>query len=55
MTDKTFGPTEWTPDRLGYFRGGIYLITGANSGAGFEASHILLSKGARNLMLNRSK
>ena len=53
-TEKTFGPKGWTPERIGSLKGKTYLITGANSGAGFEASKILLSKGAKVVMLNRS-
>lgn len=54
MADLTFGPQGWTPDQLGSLKGKTYLITGANAGAGFEASRILLSKGAKVVMLNRS-
>ena len=54
MADTQFGPNGWTPDRLGNLAGKTYLITGANAGAGFQASRILLSKGARVVMLNRS-
>lgn len=54
MTENPFGPNGWTPERLGSLAGRTYLITGANSGTGFEASRILLSKGARVVMLNRS-
>ncbi|MEM7129939.1 MAG: SDR family oxidoreductase [Chloroflexota bacterium] len=53
-TEKTFGPKGWTPERLGSLAGKTYLITGANSGTGFEASKILLSKGAKVVMLNRN-
>ncbi len=53
-TENPFGPKGWTPDRLGSLEGLTYLITGANSGTGFEASKILLSKGAKVVMLNRS-
>ena len=49
-----FGPQGWTPERLGSLKGKTYLITGANSGTGFEASQILLSKGAKVVMLNRN-
>ncbi|MCA9611208.1 MAG: SDR family oxidoreductase [Sandaracinus sp.] len=49
-----FGPKGWTPDRLGDLAGKTYVITGANAGAGFEATRVLLSKGARVVMLNRS-
>ena len=54
MADTTFGPNGWTPERLGSLAGKTYLITGANAGAGFQASRILLSKGAKVVMLNRS-
>ncbi|MFG0289261.1 MAG: SDR family oxidoreductase [Rhodopirellula sp. JB044] len=54
MADTTFGPNGWTPERLGSLIGKTYVLTGANSGAGFEASRILLSKGAKVVMLNRS-
>lgn len=49
-----FGPKGWTPELLGSLEGKTYLITGANAGAGFEASRILLSKGAKVVMLNRN-
>lgn len=54
MTDTTFGPNGWTPARLDALEGKTYLITGANSGTGFEAARILLSKRAHVVMLNRS-
>ncbi len=54
MADKTFGPKGWTPERLGSLAERTYLITGANAGTGFEAARILLSKGARVVMLNRN-
>ncbi|MCO4747390.1 MAG: SDR family oxidoreductase [Proteobacteria bacterium] len=54
MSDQTFGPNGWTPERLGSLEGQTFLITGANSGAGFQASRILLRKGARVVMLNRN-
>ena len=54
MADTQFGPDGWTPERLGDLSGKTYVITGANSGAGFQASRILLSKGASVVMLNRS-
>ena len=54
MADKTFGAKGWTPAQLGTLTGKTYLITGANAGAGFQAARILLSKGARVVMLNRS-
>lgn len=49
-----FGPKGWTPERLGDLTGKTYLITGANSGTGFQAARTLLRKGAKVVMLNRS-
>ncbi|WP_240904649.1 SDR family NAD(P)-dependent oxidoreductase [Shewanella litoralis] len=54
MTTQQFGKKGWTPERIGSLVGKTYVITGANSGAGFEASRILLSKGAKVVMLNRN-
>ncbi len=54
MADKTFGPQGWTPERLGPQNGKTFLITGGNAGAGFESTRILLGKGAKVVMLNRS-
>ena len=54
MSDTTFGPRGWTPDRLGNLESKTYLVTGANAGAGFQATRTLLGKGAKVVMLNRS-
>lgn len=54
MAETQFGPEGWTPERLGNLAGKTYLITGANAGVGFQASRILLSKGTKVVMLNRS-
>ncbi|MEM7532765.1 MAG: SDR family oxidoreductase [Chloroflexota bacterium] len=54
MTTKQFGPEGWTPAQLSSLKGKTYLITGANSGTGFEATRILLSKGAKVVMMNRN-
>ncbi len=54
MADTTFGPNGWTPERLGDLTGQTFLITGGNAGAGYQASQILLTKGAKVVMLNRS-
>ena len=54
MADTQFGRNGWTPERIGSLEGKTYLITGANSGTGFQASKILLSKGAKVVMLNRN-
>ena len=56
MTQKNqFGPNGWTPENLSALHGKTYLITGANTGAGFQATRILLSKGANVVMLNRNR
>ena len=52
--DLQFGRRGWTPDRIKSLKGKTYLITGATSGTGFEATKILASKGARVVMLNRN-
>ncbi|WP_420861358.1 SDR family oxidoreductase [Algirhabdus cladophorae] len=54
MPDTTFGPNGWTPERIGNQTGKTYLITGANAGTGFQAARILVSKGAKVVMLNRN-
>jgi NAD(P)-dependent dehydrogenase (short-subunit alcohol dehydrogenase family) len=51
---KAFGPRGWTPERLGSLAGKTYVITGANAGAGFEATRLFLSKGAKVVMMNRN-
>ncbi|MGI9666376.1 MAG: SDR family oxidoreductase [Acidimicrobiia bacterium] len=53
-SDQTFGPDGWTPERIDSLEGKTYLITGANSGTGFEAARTFLSKGASVVMLNRN-
>lgn len=54
MKTNQFGKKGWTPDRIGNLDGKTYLITGTTSGTGFEAARILLSKGAKVVMLNRN-
>ena len=54
MKTNPHGSKGWTPRRLGSLAGKTYLITGANAGAGFQAARILLARGARVVMLNRS-
>ncbi|MEL6890148.1 MAG: SDR family oxidoreductase [Actinomycetota bacterium] len=54
MPDTRFGPRGWTPERLGPRNDRTFLVTGGNAGTGFAATRILLSKGARVVMLNRS-
>lgn len=43
MTTNQFGPNGSTPDNINSLEGKTFLITGANSGAGFEASEKILS------------
>ncbi|QDV82123.1 SDR family oxidoreductase [Planctomycetes bacterium TBK1r] len=54
IATKNFGPKGWTPERLGSLVGKTYVVTGANAGAGFEATRVFLSKGASVVMMNRS-
>lgn len=54
MSDKRFGQNGWTPERIGDLSGKTYVITGTTSGTGYEAAKILLSKGAKVVMLNRN-
>lgn len=54
MNSNPFGKRGWTPERIGNLNGKTFVITGTTSGTGFEASKILLSKGAKVVMLNRN-
>jgi len=54
MEANQFGKKGWTPDRIGNLNGKIFVVTGTTSGTGFEAAKILLSKGAKVVMLNRN-
>ena len=54
MEANQFGKKGWTPDRIGNLNGKTFVITGTTSGTGFEAAKILLSKGAKLVMLNRN-
>lgn len=54
MNTNQFGKNGWTPDRIRDLSGKTYIITGTTSGTGFEAAKILLSKGAKVVMLNRN-
>ena len=49
-----YGEKGWTPEFMKSQKGKTFLITGATSGTGFEATRILLSKGAKVVMLNRN-
>ena len=54
MNTTKFGKKGWTPERIGFLKGKTFVITGTTSGTGFEAARILLSKGAKVVMLNRN-
>jgi len=53
-TQSDFGPKGWTPAQLAPQTGKTFVITGANTGAGYQASRLLLAKGAKVVMLNRN-
>ncbi|MEM1333642.1 MAG: SDR family NAD(P)-dependent oxidoreductase, partial [Actinomycetota bacterium] len=46
--------TDWTTDDLPDQSGRTYLITGANSGIGFEAAKALVDNGAHVVLACRS-
>lgn len=54
MDANQFGKKGWTPDRIQKLNGKTFVVTGTTSGTGFEATKILLSKGAKVVMLNRN-
>jgi NAD(P)-dependent dehydrogenase (short-subunit alcohol dehydrogenase family) len=54
MSTNKYGGKGWTPERIGDLNDKTYVITGTTSGTGFEAAKILLSKGAKVVMLNRN-
>jgi len=54
MNKNKFGKKGWTSERIGDLNSKTYVITGTTSGTGFEAARILLSKGAKSVMLNRN-
>lgn len=54
MSKNKFGEQGWTPDRITGAADKTFVITGANTGAGYEAASILLSKGAEVIMMNRN-
>jgi len=54
LKNNIFGKEGWTPSRLKSLEGKTFVITGTTSGTGYEAARILLSKGAKVVMLNRN-
>lgn len=54
METNQFGKKGWTPDRIDNLSGKTFVVTGTTSGTGFEAAKIILSKGAKVVMLNRN-
>ena len=54
MKTTKFGKQGWTPAQIQSLKGKTFVITGTTSGTGFEATKILLSKGAKVVMLNRN-
>ena len=54
MGTNQFSKKGWTPDRIGDLKDKIFVVTGTTSGTGYEATRILLSKGAQVIMLNRN-
>lgn len=54
MTTKQSEQHGWTPEKLGPLGGKTYVITGATSGTGLEATRIFLSRGASVVMLSRN-
>ena len=49
-----FGSQGWTPERMRSVEGRTYVITGANAGAGFEATKLLAKHGAQVIMACRN-
>ncbi len=54
MSTNQFGKKGWTPERIKNLNDKTFVITGTTSGTGYEATKILLSKGAKVVMLNRN-
>lgn len=54
MGTNQFDKKAWTTDRIGNLNERVFVVTGTTSGTGYEATRILLSKGAKVVMLNRN-
>lgn len=46
---------KWTDDHIGDLSGKIYVVTGANSGIGYEATRFIAHKGGKVIMACRSE
>ena len=46
--------TNWTKDNIPDLNGKVFIVTGANSGVGYESSLALAAKGATVVMACRS-
>lgn len=55
QTISTLGISRWQPSQLPDLTGKTYVITGANSGIGFEAAKMLGDRGGDIVMVCRSK
>ncbi len=50
-----FGKKGWSLDRIPDVKGKVYVITGGNSGIGFESAQVLAGKGAKVVILCRNE
>lgn len=55
MSNNPFGAQGWTPERMQSVAGKTYVITGANAGAGYEATKLLAKHGAEVIMACRNE
>ncbi len=53
--NNPFGKRGWALDRIPDVTGKVYVITGGNSGIGFEAAQVLAGKGAKVIILCRNE
>ena len=51
MAKQNSKKAGWTPAEISSLEGQIFVITGATSGTGFQATRTLLSKGGAVVML----
>lgn len=55
MTQRQFGKSGWSPDTLPDQTGKTFVITGGNSGIGYDAARILGARGANVTILCRNQ